>query len=696
LWVNGKEEGQVVRFYQTGGQGSVGSGTFVAKLNAGTNTVRFATVDRVLANPPQIDRLEVTSIRSMKAELYASLVAVADHISGKDTLNANQWGVYKASIEDNLAVLVEGERGLVDLCLKIIRDYESAYGPHFVNPLGSIVRRVDRDSLVPDVETTAFSIMQGVFDHVYGRNENVERHLEVIDGFRFETSEYFAGRVTDTPDPSAVHTVEVNASYPDPYGPDIIGDEKPARKPTGLYVAPGSIATVTVPPAMVGKGIVLRVGAHDYDLRDRNKIGRFDRVSAAYPIDKQTMKAANPFGGGIYLDIPKGVGEGVQSIQVKNVVRAPFFSMLGHRTTSAAEWRNEIRGYGAPWADFQTQEFQIQVPTSFVYAVDDPEKILDDWKTALNVVSDLVGQPRVRGKELLYMQVDAINRLSVFGAGYPQVNWSVDLGLPLDQYGGRHAEFQKGPLSRLSSSTFHELGHSVLGRFDHMFPGENETVVNVLYAAVLNAGFNYGMNAAFRGSQGKDNETYKTLDTTAITWMVCQNFRQQQTMTKLEMKYQPKGHAKYIDVARLFGWEALNRYWQTWLDDDVNGVAHDDSSDGRILRLAKAVGVDVTPLLQFWGVQPMNPAELARRITAAGLPSSQAIRDTLVHYREIIPASNAEFRAHALAWWGEEPNNSDPTRFVTEYEHDILFETYSASYAGELRAVVQGIIDRYF
>jgi hypothetical protein len=82
--------------------------------------------------------------------------------------------------------------------------------------------------------------------------------------------------------------------------------------------------------------------------------------------------------------------------------------------------------------------------------------------------------------------------------------------------------------------------------------------------------------------------------------------------------------------------------------------------------LSIAVDVDVRPLLHFWGIHPVNASALAADIAAEGLLPSNAILDTLTHYKSILPANNAEFQTYAMNWWGHQPN---PLGFWTESEH---------------------------
>ena len=41
-------------------------------------------------------------------------------------------------------------------------------------------------------------------------------------------------------------------------------------------------------------------------------------------------------------------------------------------------------------------------------------------------------------------------------------------------------------------------------------------------------------------------------------------------MASAEKAYQLKGHAKFVDIARLFGWQVLNDYWHQFVDEYEN------------------------------------------------------------------------------------------------------------------------------
>jgi hypothetical protein len=109
---------------------------------------------------------------------------------------------------------------------------------------------------------------------------------------------------------------------------DINGDGTDhALRPTGLYLSPGSIASVNVPDSLIGQDYYIRVGSHEWDLTNRSDFRRFNRISKKFPIISTTTEVFNPFGGAISVLVPYGADDGIVEISVSNSVEAPFFSL---------------------------------------------------------------------------------------------------------------------------------------------------------------------------------------------------------------------------------------------------------------------------------------------------------------------------------------------------------------------------------
>lgn len=654
--------------------------------------IRFGTTyESVVSNEAWAD-LTVIIVN----ELLAALNELKDHVTGDVALSDSQIEAHKATVTMHDAFFGHNEE-IISACLGLVEAYDTEIGPLFVE--GSPVRKFTRSSAADDIHWTVYHVMQSIMDRIY-TDAILAEHEALLDGFKFGSSAFFPGSADQPPDPDAIHTAIIDASYLETWGHTVMHESRPARKPTGTYLAPGSIATVTVPPSLVGKNIQVRVGAHSWDFSNKPSVKRMDRCTLVYSIDSVETRIASPLGGGIYIEVPEHADEGIVEVQIRNAIRSPYFSAKSFHATTMQQWQDEERHYQAPWADFQSEKFMMQVPRSWIYDLDDPVTLMQDWDMAMEAMDDLMGYPS-RTRESMYQQVDLYFRASVFAPGYPTVNNKYD---PDRDYGGDYSHYLlRGP-QHAAHQVFHEEGHGYLFQ---KFPGETESNVNLLHVAVWHRKFGYDLDTAFRSSLGYDNE-HRTLDNTAVTWMTVFNFSPREApMADGEKAYQLKGHAKFVDMARLFGWQVLDDYWYSFNEDHENDASIDTSIDGLLLRLSRAAGVDIRPLFHFWGVHPQDPAGLAADIEAANLPASSEIHDTLLHYKSLVPADNQAFQAFALNWWGEQPSING---YWTEREHarqwddEVIWdnqvapngEIYDETSSARIKAVVDGLIDRYF
>lgn len=551
--------------------------------------------------------------------------------------------------------------------------------------------------------------MQLIMEEVY-RAETIRDFEAVLDGFKFESSAAFPGAVDPPSDPTVTHTVRIQGSFPDTFGRDTLGWTLPARKPTGCYLAPGTIATVTVPPALVGRGYLVRVGAHSWDLSGRNLVRRLERATILYALDQPSIRVASPYGGGIYLEVPMGADAGEVDIAITGAVRSPYFSMKSFHTTTNAEWIATERNHPAPWADFQTDKFMMQVPTSWIVAMDDPTTLMRDWDRAMDAMNDLMGFPHLRGKETMYRQVDVITRSSTLAPGYPAVNTTYISWNPSKDM-GRRDHLLSGPQVGWHWD-FHEQGH---GYLFPKFGGETESNVNLPHVAVLHRAFGFSLDDAFRGSVSAAPSGIpigSLLDQTAVLWMTAFDFSPRDAeMKTVDKSYRPQGHAKFVDVVRLFGWEGLDAFWYSVNLDEKTGNPLPGSDDAKLLRLCQTVGKDLRPLFHFWGIHPDDPATLAAAIEAEDITASAAVFRLLKHYQSLIPPDLDAFRNWCLDWYGRQPSlaanhlERDHARQWDTTDHSAANgeeplrpdgEVYAASSALDIEERVQEIIDIYF
>ena len=614
------------------------------------------------------------------ASLLTALNELKSHINGTITLTASEIDANKLTVDANEASFASSS-AIIAASLDLVRTYDAVLGPLWVTRTLPA-----RASVTNDIHFTLYTVMQDIMDLTY-KSATIANHESLLDGFKFESSSNFPGACSPPADPNAVLTATLSGSYANTFGRPTFGDGSGtyARKPTGCYLAPGSIATVTVPPALVGTGYRIRVGAHSWDFSNKPDFKRLDRVSLVYTITAATTKIASPLGGGIYIEVPFLANAGVVSVQIKNAVRSPYFSAKSFHTTTPVQWLAE-RENPAPWADFQTDKFMMQVPTSWISAMPDPTKLMQDWDAAMDTINDLMGFPRIRGKETVYPQVDLSIRTAAYSPGYPSVNNTYN---PATDYGGyASSHLVRGP-QIAPYWELHEQGH---GYLFPKFPGEVESTVNLLHVPVLHQKFGNTLDQAFYKSSG-GYTSVGTLDNTAVAWMGCLNFANGVAMAQLEKQYQLKGHAKFVDTARLFGWGKVNQYFTSFNNDFEANVTISETVDSLLLRLSKNIGTDMRPLFHFWGVPPINNTTLGTSIAAANLPASAAIYDTLVRYKSLVPANNAAFQVFTTNWWGRQPLL---TGFTEENNHAQQWSTYDAATAAALQARVQSIINLYF
>lgn len=685
--------GDVLRFtiYDTYGDGiccAYGNGSYNVYLDGNLVATggAFTFSESTLFNfPPGY-------INSLLLNAYGQLI---DHCNHTYLLSGEQLNALTDTIE-HFQLYLADTLTTISAAFDVIDCYEADPGPMFLN--ASTMGGFPNSPGALDgheFDRAVFMVQQKLFESLYTKT-----HIAEYSGFlkdrKYLTSDYFPGICPQPTDTAQLYLATVNASMPADWGHPTAFSKIPVRRPTGYYLAPGSIGKVKVPEAMVNAGFKILVGAHPESFQTIDFLKRFFRIYNSFDITDTLTLIANPFGGGIYIVTPYLASAGLQEIELTNVVPSPFFSAKSFHSTSLSEWQDVQRHNPGPWADFESEKFMMQVPTSFIYNYSDPVTLMADWDARMDVVSDLLGYPLIRNNVILYVMQDVrIYHPGYLGIGYPQINTLYDPYAPQD--GNSQDWFLRPGWQTLSDDEFHELGHAQLMV---KFPGEAEAIVNVLHATIENTLYGMDIDSAFGMSFGR--EYWRTRDQAAINWMVTHNFRAGNPMdisntTKDEVRYQHRGYGKYIEIAALFGWESLRRYYLQVNDDYNNGVPPGPLGevDDRIMKLSQAAGVDLRPLIHFWGVQPADSAALAQAIDSLGLQPSGLICERLEHYKSIIPMNNAQFQEHAIAFFnGPVPPGGDPDYGNGWY--NVWLPLYNDAHGDSAFVAMQNIIQSYY
>lgn len=629
-----------------------------------------------------LDNIAILGSGTAGDALADALTQLKEHINGTGTLTVSEINALTTTIGNN-AGKVGDNAGRIVQAFDLVKAYETDVGAMFVS--GGSFTRDDTSSVAKALKHAMLEVYQGIVDDAYN-TWNLTTHRSALEGAMFESSSYFPGAVASPSDPLAVYSVQINASQTNAWGYPVDFMTESARRPTGAYLAPGDIATVTVPTALVGKGFEIRVGAHVADLSNKSTVKRFDRVTKTYAINSTSTEIASPLGGGIYIEVPYGIDEGLVTVELQNTVRSPFYSNSAARQTTLTEWQTTERSHPGAWADFETDKFMLTVPTDWIYAYNDPVTLMNNWDLAMDAVSDMQGLPRLRPKTVLYCIIDVLLDAGAYSPGYPQSN---DSWTPTSTAGGnKDHDYLNGP-KFANHVHLHELGHAMSIT---KFSGEVEATVNLPYVPVHNRMLNVPLEEAFGRSLNSTWGGAMNRKHAAINWMVHSSFRNGNAMTGTEMKYQHRGYAKYVETAALFGWDAVGDFWKSVAVDYENGIEYSknyDPPDSRIIRMSRAAGANLLPLIHFWGVHPNNASYIESTLASEGIKHSAAIYDRLVYYKSVIPMSAAEFVTHDNA-----VGNLVST--VDQANYDTWRTTWTSTLGQQSADAIQDIIDTYF
>jgi len=612
--------------------------------------------------------------------LLSALSSLTLHISGDTPLDPSAIAAHKTVVDANKD-LFGASRAIITASFRLVETYDTQIGPLWApgSPVQKLVRADANDS---DIHWAVYTVMQNIIDETYTESNIVENE-DLFSGFKFGSSAHFPGACDAPENPDKSQSATINASFPKTFGRNTMFWTQPARRPTGTYLAPGTVATVTVPKALVGKGYQVRVGSHSWDFFRLAKLHRLDRVSLLYEIDATEVHVSSPLGGGIYIEVPYLADNGIVEIEIQNAVPSPYFSAKSFDRTTLEEWKNTQRHHKAPWADFQTEKFMMNVPTDWIYELEDPASLLAEWDLSMDATNELMGFPVERGKETLYAQVDLAIPYGFHATGYPAVNAGYD---PNEAYGGAHDDYLVTGPKEAGYVEFHEMGHGYL--FPKLASGI-ESTVNLLHVAVLNRKLGFSLDEAFEKSAPAGNAS-RTIDNAAVFWMMMQDFKNNKPMKTLDKSYQHQGHANYAEVVRLFGWDVLAKYWQTYMVEAPETSPIDDgNTDPILLKLSEAVGVDIRPLFHFYGIHPDNPIALQNAIDDAQLPPSMDIFRTLKKYQSLVPRDKEAFQTFALAWFDGEED-------LATNKYAAGWDSYDETTASHVRSNVQDIIDLYY
>ena len=616
-----------------------------------------------------------------------------DHINATVTLTPVELTLIKNIFTLFPGCLAISESNIL-LSKSVVADYDNLFGALFTTP-GTQNGFSKDPAIAPgmELERAMIALQQGIFDEVFtsGVYGNYPQHLN---GWKYGACTTFPGFVAPPADSTIGVSVPIRANFEDPDGMnpyyEINGDGTDhALRPTGLYLSPGSVATVTVPDSLVGQDYWIRVGSHDWDLTNRDMFLRFDRISKKFLINSNTIEVFNPLGGAISILVPYGADDDIVQVTVNNGVEAPFFSLKSFYETT--DFNAELNKPG-PWAVFETDNVMFTIPKhSIVPGQYNLMQAMQDWETALRGMNSILARQIIPDKHNMYMIADVDIRVGVYSIGYPMSNTPLNYtNVPGPAY------FINGP-GPDDETNFHETGHALA---ISQFAGEEEALVNFPYIMAMNNGLGEDLNVAVNYSFVPN--TFD-IDKTATHRMVSNTFGSARIIlnsTTNEVRYQHRGYGHYFEIVNILGWCPLRNFWKQESIDFENGIDHGinvQNNDGRILRMSVAAQADLRPLFHVFGILPQDSVALQDTLTQSGVLPSLTIYNRLQNYFNLIPADNAAFVNYALSVY---PNlytdgpTADPDYGVGW--HYLKSLSYNTAEAQIRTNTLQSIINLYY
>jgi len=634
-----------------------------------------------------VDNLKIYSPKSntLLSELTTALNAMTNHVNGSSPLTESQLQKYLTDIQLNYSGNFTDAKSDI---FEFLNAYENKYEPVFANGNQAVF------SELPVETQTLIFLQQAIFDEEYKSN------AEEMEGIKFEFSEVFPGKVKDSSPRINDASVEIDGTYNVIHGARHLNDTWDAKRPTGHYAPPGELITITIPTNHVDKGMSVMIGAHERDHSNLSQTNRFLRISNRFGLSTEKTKIVNPFGGGIYMLVPEESNFGYFDIKIDGAVKSPYFSTREAKGTDLSIWQAELAEQSVKWVDIESDKFMTTLPIDVLDGINpgsinltDPRLMMEKWDEVADGFNYVGGRPQERSRAE-YIISDTRIPDGGYGTGYPAVYDDDDEGMMAIALLRDEPQKIGGVVTM-----FHEMGHL---EWHPTLGNAVESIVHLPAVYIWNKYYDLPLDTAFKYSAFQK----LTMDQTTIDWIITDNFRNNiaiscdPTMHPSvchEVRYQHRGHAIYIEIADLFGWDAIYKTHKIFYDEwkintqkdwgfmgMVNG--NQISDDELILAASNAKNINMAPLFHFWGRQPSE--ELANQLK--NLPESKEIYCRLQYYKSMAPTDLSSFQT----WYDA---NYVSVGGVQQVRYDYAINNFDTdNYGSDIQAQINLIINTYF
>jgi len=389
--------------------------------------------------------------------------------------------------------------------------------------------------------------------------------------------------------------IEIDTSAAGWHNYGIYGNPRsPYWHSTGLYAAPGEVITVTVPQAVTDKGLYVRIGAHNDRLWRKSSWARAPEICRRYAITTTETKAANAFGGLVYIEAPFDLKAGKVGVTITGAVAAPYY-VLGK--TDSEKWHRSIRNNPAPWGELQGRKVILTLPAKVLRTVDEPEELMKFWDGIMDKYAELLGREKQRRRIERFVS-DVQISAGYMHSGYPLMTMLDITTTMVDK-------------ERIISNKhhgiwglFHEIGHNHQNR-DWTFRGTTEVTVN-LFSLYLMENIcdieGKGHPSITDGARKRNTERH---------FADGRDFEKWKSSPFLAL-------CMYMQLQEAFGWEPFTKVFEEYRELPQEQRPQDDTAkrDQWMVRFSRRIGKNLGPLFEAWAVPTTEKA----RASIAELP----------------------------------------------------------------------------
>ncbi len=376
---------------------------------------------------------------------------------------------------------------------------------------------------------------------------------------------------------------------------------------TGLYAAPGEVITVTVPDNAKTANLSVKIGAHTDKLWRLNKWRRAPEICRSFEIKDTVTKAANAFGGPIYIETPHDCTLGKFNVTIGGAVEMPWY--IAGKTT-VEQWK-KIRNNPAPWAELQTSKVVLTLPTENIKTMDDPAELMEFWDGVMDSCADLLGKDHSRKRAERFVTDTQIS------AGYMHSGYPLMAGLDIVSTFIDKARIMRNGHHGVWG-LFHEIGHNHQNAL-WVYRGTTEVTVNLFSLYVFES---------MCKLEPKDNIHPGVLPASRAA-----NLKKYLDNGKKFEKWQSDPFLAlymYSMMQEDFGWGPFTKIFKEYRAASETELPKndDDKRDQWMVRFSKMVGKDLGPFFDAWGI-----------------PTSQQAKDSISSLPKWMPADFPEVKA---------------------------------------------------